>query len=139
MPRVGRLQIATRSQSTIVGTERSAPYGRSPTSRFSLRGRAVAAPGSVEDVRSSLEKAGINDAEITTASSEQLGPNVVQIESDIEPDQVPKVQTALENDYGLVPNGFDNTSVGPTFGAQVARSAIYAIIFSLLVICAYMA
>src|SRR5204862_1713116 len=34
---------------------------------------------------------------------------------------------------------FSSTSVGPTFGAQVARSAVIAIIFSLLVIAAYMA
>jgi len=33
-------------------------------------------------------------------------------------------------------NGFDSTSVGPTFGQQVANSAIKALIFSLLVICA---
>ena len=35
--------------------------------------------------------------------------------------------------------GFDRPSVGPTFGAQVARSAAYAIIFSLILISAYMA
>jgi len=38
-----------------------------------------------------------------------------------------------------VPQGFDSQSIGPTFGEQVARSAVYAIIFSLLVICAYVA
>jgi SecD/SecF fusion protein len=38
-----------------------------------------------------------------------------------------------------VPNGFDATTVGPTFGKQVANSAIEAVIFSLLVICAYVA
>ena len=35
--------------------------------------------------------------------------------------------------------GFQSTTVGPTFGAQVARSAVIAIIFSLLVISAYVA
>ncbi len=50
-----------------------------------------------------------------------------------------EVQPALENQFGLVENGFDSTTVGPTFGEQVARSAVYAIIFSLLVICAYVA
>ena len=38
-----------------------------------------------------------------------------------------------------MPNGFNATTVGPTFGQQVANSAIEAIIFSLLVICAYVA
>ena len=43
---------------------------------------------SVEDVRSTLEGIGINDAEITEASSDQLGPNVIQIDSEIEPEKV---------------------------------------------------
>jgi SecD/SecF fusion protein len=94
---------------------------------------------SVEDVRTSLEGAGVEDAEITEAQSDELGSNVFQIEADIEPEQVRQVQPALENDFGLVENGFDSTSIGPTFGEQVARSAVYAIIFSLLVICAYVA
>jgi SecD/SecF fusion protein len=94
---------------------------------------------SVEDVRTALEGAGVDDAEITEATSEELGDNVVQIEADIEPEQVQQVQPALENQFGLVENGFDSTTIGPTFGEQVATSAIYAIIFSLLVICAYVA
>jgi SecD/SecF fusion protein len=51
------------------------------------------------------------------------------------------VQRALTDDFGLVGgnSGFQSESVGPTFGAQVAQSAIYAIIFSLLVIAAYVA
>ena len=94
---------------------------------------------SVEDVRSTLDAAGIPDAEITEATSEELGSNVIQIEADIEPEQVQQIQPALESDFGIVPNGFDSQSIGPTFGEQVARSAVYAIIFSLLVICAYVA
>ena len=94
---------------------------------------------SVEQVRTSLESAGVNDAEITEASSDELGENVFQIEADIEPEQVRDVQPALDNDFTLVEAGFDSTTIGPTFGEQVARSAVYAIIFSLLVICAYMA
>jgi SecD/SecF fusion protein len=94
---------------------------------------------SVEDVRTTLEGAGVNDAEITEATSEQLGPNVIQIEADIEPEQVQQVQPALDQEFGLVENGFDSTTVGPTFGEQVARSAVYAIFFSLLVICGYVA
>ncbi|HEX2359055.1 MAG TPA: protein translocase subunit SecD [Solirubrobacterales bacterium] len=99
----------------------------------------LAEEASVEDVRSVLEGAGIQDAEITEAQNDELGQNVFQIEADIEPEQVREVQPALESNFGLVENGFDSTSVGPTFGEQVARSAVYAIIFSLLVICAYIA
>jgi SecD/SecF fusion protein len=94
---------------------------------------------SVEEVRSTLEGVGIADAEITEASSEQLGPNVVQIDSEIEPEQVQEIQPALDSAFGIVANGFDSTTVGPTFGEQVARSAILAVVFSLLVICAYVA
>jgi SecD/SecF fusion protein len=97
----------------------------------------LAESAEVEDVRTTLESAGIEDAEITKAQSDTLGANVFQIEADIEPEEVRQVQPALEAEYGLVENGFDSTSVGPTFGEQVARSAVYAIIFSLLVICAY--
>jgi SecD/SecF fusion protein len=94
---------------------------------------------SVEDVRSTLEGIGIDDAEITKASSEQLGSNVFEIDSDIQPEQVQAIQPALQSQYGIVEDGFNSTTVGPTFGEQVARSAVEAIIFSLLVICAYVA
>jgi SecD/SecF fusion protein len=94
---------------------------------------------SVEEVRTTLEGVGIDEAEVTQATSEELGSNVFQIDSDIEPEQVQQLQPALENEFGIVPEGFNSTSVGPTFGEQVATSAIYAIIFSLLVICAYVA
>ncbi|HEX6586822.1 MAG TPA: protein translocase subunit SecD [Solirubrobacterales bacterium] len=93
----------------------------------------------VEEVRTALEGAGIEDAEITEASNDQLGPNVFEIDSQIEPDEVQRVQPALDEAFGIVPNGFNSTTVGPTFGEQVAESAIQAIIFSLLVICAYVA
>ncbi len=48
-------------------------------------------------------------------------------------------QAALESEFGIAKNGFDSTSVGPTFGQQIASSALKALIFSLLVICAYVA
>ncbi|MSO41174.1 MAG: protein translocase subunit SecD [Solirubrobacterales bacterium] len=95
---------------------------------------------SVEDVRGVLEGVGVNDAEIQEVQSDALGDNAVQIQAaELRPDQVGNVQTALDEQFGLVPEGFDNTSIGPTFGEQVARSAIYAVIFSLLVIAGYVA
>jgi SecD/SecF fusion protein len=52
-----------------------------------------------------------------------------------------RVKTAIDDSFGLRggDQGFQSTTVGPTFGAQVARSALVAIIFSLLVISAYVA
>ncbi len=99
----------------------------------------LAKAASVDDVRTALEGAGLNDAEITKASNKQLGTNVFEIDSQAEPDQIQQVQPALESKFGIVPNGFNATTVGPTFGQQVANSAIEAVIFSLLVICAYVA
>ncbi len=100
---------------------------------------ALAEDVEVEEVRSALEGAGVGTAEIQEVTDEEFGANAFQIQSDLEPDQVPTVETALDDEFGLVPNGFDSTSVGPTFGEQVARSAVYALIFSLLVIAAYVA
>jgi SecD/SecF fusion protein len=93
----------------------------------------------VDDVRTTVEGAGVNDAEITKATNKQLGTNVFEIDSKADPEEVQSVQPALQSKYGIVPNGFNATTVGPTFGQQVAKSAIEAIIFSLLVICAYVA
>ncbi len=49
------------------------------------------------------------------------------------------MQKELEREFGIEADGFDSTSVGPTFGATVANSARNALIFSLLIICAYIA
>jgi SecD/SecF fusion protein len=93
----------------------------------------------VDDVRATVKNAGVTDAEVTKATNKQLGTNVFDIDSKAAPDEVRGIQPALQAQYGIVPNGFNATTVGPTFGEQVAKSAIYAIIFSLLVICGYVA
>jgi SecD/SecF fusion protein len=118
---------------------------------------ALAEPGEVEAVRESLVEAGVTEAEsakIQAVTEPAFGDNVVQIQGKIDPEQVGAVQEQLEADFGLqsqpteeaeagttapAAGGFDSTSVGPTFGAQVAKSAAYAIIFSLLLISAYVA
>jgi SecD/SecF fusion protein len=96
-------------------------------------------PATVDDVRSTVEGAGISQPEITKATNKQLGTNVFEIDSKATPEEIQTVQPALQSQYGIVANGFNSTTVGPTFGEQVARSAIEAIIFSLLVIFAYVA
>jgi SecD/SecF fusion protein len=99
----------------------------------------LAKAASVDDVRSTVEAAGVTDPEVTKAVNKELGTNVFDIDSKASPQEVRSVQPALQSQYGIVPNGFNSTTVGPTFGEQVARSAIEAIIFSLLVICGYVA
>jgi SecD/SecF fusion protein len=55
------------------------------------------------------------------------------------PQQLQKLKSLLETKYGIKPEGFSDTSIGPTFGQQIADAAVIAIIASLLVISAYIA
>ncbi len=91
-------------------------------------------------VREELESAGISGTEVQRESNPGLGPNVFLIQSKtLKPSQIREMQKKLEADFGIEADGFDSTSVGPTFGTTVADSARNALIFSLLVICAYVA
>jgi SecD/SecF fusion protein len=93
-----------------------------------------------EGVRQALDSVGISGEEVQQVTDPNFGENVFQIQShELRPGEVKGAQSVLEKDFGIVENGFDSTSVGPTFGEQVAESAIKALIFSLLVICAYVA
>ncbi len=93
-----------------------------------------------EGVRDTLDAAGIDGEEIQQVSDPELGDNVFQIQTrQLGPERVEEAQKALDSEFGVVANGFDSTSVGPTFGQQVADSALKALIFSLLIICAYVA
>jgi SecD/SecF fusion protein len=93
-----------------------------------------------EGVREALEGAGINGGEVQRESNPGLGNNAFLIQSKtLKPSQINKLQKELEKEFGIQANGFDSTSVGPTFGSTVAESARNALIFSLLIICAYVA
>ncbi|HSR95247.1 MAG TPA: protein translocase subunit SecD [Solirubrobacterales bacterium] len=101
---------------------------------------ALTKPTNEEGVREALGSVGVNSEEVQQVSDPELGDNVFQIQArQLGPSQVAKAQRALDSEFGVAENGFDSTSVGPTFGQQVANSAIKALIFSLLVICAYVA
>ncbi len=101
---------------------------------------ALVKPTDEEGVRETLDKVGVGGEEIQQISDPELGENVFQVQAaQLGPGEVAKAQTALDREYGVVANGFDSSSVGPTFGEQVAESALKALIFSLLVICAYVA
>jgi SecD/SecF fusion protein len=102
---------------------------------------AVEADTDEEGVRQALEEAGIKGEEIQAVSDKAFpGKDVFQIQShQLEPSQVREAQTALASEFGIVEDGFDSTSVGPTFGQQVANSALKALIFSMLVIAGYVA
>ena len=82
-----------------------------------------------------------SSAEIQSMTNAELAPNAFQIQGKIPLGEVNRRSRTRSSEFGLRGGTQASTSrsVGPTFGAQVARSALIAIIFSLLVISAYMA
>jgi SecD/SecF fusion protein len=101
---------------------------------------ALEKPTDEEGVRDTLDAAGISGEEIQQVTDPVLGDNVFQIQAgELGPSEVKDAEAALAEEYGVVADGFDSTSVGPTFGEQVANSALKALIFSLLVIGGYVA
>lgn len=94
-----------------------------------------------DEVRDSISSLGLGDADIQAISDNKaLGDNAFQIESEtLDPSEVSKVENTLNDDYGVGADSFNSTSVGPTFGASVARSAGLAIFFSLILIMGYVA
>jgi SecD/SecF fusion protein len=101
---------------------------------------ALVQPTNEDSVRETLDEAGIDNEEVQQVSDPVLGDNVFQISSaQLEPEEVKGARNALAQKYQVVEDGFESTSVGPTFGHQVAESALKALIFSLLVICGYIA
>jgi SecD/SecF fusion protein len=101
---------------------------------------ALVKPTNEEGVREALDSLGVSGEQVQQVSNPVFGDNVFQIETtELGPGQVKGAESALATKYGIAKNGFESTSVGPTFGEQVANSALKALIFSLLVICGYVA
>jgi len=93
----------------------------------------------VEDVRSALEGQGLGSAEIQETNNPQFGAGFQVQAEELQPGGVEKVRAQLASEFGIQPGSFESTSVGPTFGEQVARSAALAVLFSLLLISGYVA
>src|SRR5215208_3543766 len=105
-------------------------------------GTRITAPlreaASVDQVRATLDPLGYADAEVQSVDDPELGKNVVQIEvAELDPGEVDKVEQALDADFGVASADFNASSVGPTFGEQIARTAVLAVIASLLLISLY--
>jgi SecD/SecF fusion protein len=105
-------------------------------------GTRITAPlqkaATVDQVRSTLSPLGYSDASIQTVKDPELGDHVVQIEvRQLDPGEVNTVENALDDDYGVAKKDFVSNSVGPTFGQQIARTAVIAVIASLLLISVY--
>ncbi|MEA2475399.1 MAG: SecD/SecF fusion protein, partial [Thermoleophilaceae bacterium] len=93
-------------------------------------------PASVEQVRDLLRPMGYADAKIQKVKDPELGSNVIQIATQqLGPEKVTKVQQALNQRFGVT--NFSSTSVGPTFGQQIVKTAALAILASLILISIY--
>ena len=95
---------------------------------------------SSDQVRKAVAPDGLGGATIQKVDNPVLGQNAFQIKSEtLDPNELAKVEQNLDDTFGVAVDGFSSTSVGPTFGASVARSAALAIVFSLLLITGYVA
>ena len=93
---------------------------------------------SVDQVRDTLSPLGYGDAKIQAVDDPELGDNVVQINTgQLEPERVNAVEKALDDDFGVEAADFSASSIGPTFGQEIARTAVIAIIASLILISIY--
>ncbi len=107
-------------------------------------GTRITAPlqkaATVEQVRDTLRPLGYGDAKIQQLKDPELGKHVVQIKTrTLQPEKVDKVQTALDQKFEVRTGDFSSDSIGPTFGAQIARTAVIAIVASLFLISIYIA
>src|SRR5918992_814975 len=105
-------------------------------------GTRITAPleraASVDDVRGVLEPLGYESAKIQEVDDPELGANLKQIAvPQLEPDEVGEVRQALDEEFGVAAGDFSSSSIGPTFGEQIARTALIAVIASLLLIALY--
>jgi SecD/SecF fusion protein len=105
-------------------------------------GTRITAPleqeASVDEVRGVLEPLGYDDAKIQEVDDPELGANVRQIAvAELEPEEVDEVRGALDEEFGVAAGNFSSSSIGPTFGEQIARTALIAVIASLLLIAIY--
>ncbi len=105
---------------------------------------AFAKPVKESEVASAMAAAGYGNAEVQKFVNKSIGGTGFQISTKtLGPDSVKKVHAALDAKFakGQTPGtkNFSSTSIGPTFGKTIAKSAIIAIIASLLVISAYIA
>ena len=85
---------------------------------------ALVKPTDEEGVREALDSVGIDGEEVQQVTDPNFGENVFQVQShELRPGEVKEAEQVLGAEFGVVENGFDSTSVGPTFGAAGGRAA----------------
>jgi SecD/SecF fusion protein len=95
---------------------------------------------SLSDVREQADRIGQANAVIQGAGNE-LGDQeyrefVLRTEA-LEPGEVQQLRADLRNTFDVAPNEVNVTTVSASFGRQIAESAIYAVLFSLLLVAIY--
>ncbi len=106
---------------------------------------AFVKPVSPAQVSAVMSAEGYPNAQVQKYSSKGVGGSGYQISTEkLKPTAVHEVKDALDTKFGNGPSSpgtkdFSSTSIGPTFGQTIAKSALIAIIASLLVISAYIA
>ena len=89
-------------------------------------------------VRDAIAPSGFGDAEVQRLSGSGAGKNSFQISTTtLNAGQRDSIEQDLQQKFGV--KSFDYDTIGPTFGQTVAKSAVIAIIASLLVISLYIA
>lgn len=93
------------------------------------------------DLRETMADLGFPNAKIQSTSESVGGQDVegfqIQTES-LSPEDQTRVERALDEAYGFNEDTFTLEQVGPTFGEQIIRNAIQAIILSFIVVALYL-
>ena len=102
---------------------------------------ALVKPTDEEGVRETLETAGIDPEEVQQVTDPEFGDNVFQIQTaTLEPDRVDSASKALERrSTGSSPTASTAPASGRPSASRSPTAPCKALIFSLLVICAYIA
>jgi SecD/SecF fusion protein len=99
---------------------------------------AFVRPATESQLTEVMKSVGDPTAKIQKISNQNIGGRGYQLSTrTLQPSSLKKVESALNARFGI--KNFSSKSIGPTFGKTVAKSAIIAIIASLLVISAYIA
>jgi SecD/SecF fusion protein len=103
---------------------------------------AFVKPVTENQVAAAMASAGYGTAQVQKFVNKSIGGTGFQISTKtLKPGSVQQVHALLDSKFANGPTAgtknFSSTSIGPTFGKTIAKSAIIAIIASLLVISAY--
>ena len=105
---------------------------------------AFVKPVTEGQIESVMASAGYPAAKVQKFTNKSVGGTGFQISTKtLRPEKVKEIKEKLDQRFGsrsvAGTRNFSSTSIGPTFGKTIARSAVIAIIASLLVISAYIA